>query len=190
MADVQGLGGGVAIRGSFLAARRGPNDRRVRIGDPRRGGRGHRADQVGPVVGQAARVLRQDHRRDQLAAVMDSASRARGERASASVEFALVLPLVLIMALALLQVGLLVKDQLVVEGSARAGARQGAVTTDDGEVSRAAESAAVSIDADRLEFFIHRDGGTGTPVTVKVVYHAPVGVPFVNWLFPDTIDLG
>lgn len=121
---------------------------------------------------------------------MDSVFGGRGERASASVEFALVLPFVLVMGLALLQIGLLVKDQLVVEGSARAGARQGAVTTDDAEVSRAAESAAVSLDADRLEFFIQRDGGTGTAVTVKVVYHAPVGVPFVNWLFPDAIDLG
>jgi Flp pilus assembly protein TadG len=115
--------------------------------------------------------------------------RGRGERASASVEFALVLPLVLIMGLALLQVGLLIKNQLVVEGSARAGARQGAVTTDDAEVARAAELAAVSLDVGRLEAFVQRDGGAGTPVTVRVVYHAPVNVPVVAWLFPDTIDL-
>ncbi|HEY3208246.1 MAG TPA: TadE family protein [Actinomycetota bacterium] len=104
-------------------------------------------------------------------------------------EFALVLPLVLIMGLALLQVGLLIKNQLVVEGSARAGARQGAVTTDDAEVARAAELAAVSLDVGRLEAFVQRDGGAGTPVTVRVVYHAPVNVPVVAWLFPDTIDL-
>jgi len=65
-----------------------------------------------------------------------------GERASASVEFALVLPLVLIMALSLVQVGLLVKDQLVVSGGARAGAREGAVTTDDARVQQAAIDAA------------------------------------------------
>jgi Flp pilus assembly protein TadG len=116
--------------------------------------------------------------------------RWRGERASASVEFALVLPLVLIMALATLQVGLLVKDQLVVVGSARAGARQAAVTTDDGEVARTAERAAVSLDPSRLEFHVERDGGAGTPVTVMVLYHAPVAVPLVSWLFPDTVELG
>jgi len=121
--------------------------------------------------------------------VIDSTLSGRGERASASVEFALVLPLILIMALALLQVGLLVKDQLVVEGAARAGARQGAVTTEDAAVTRAAESAAVSLDPDRLEFFIQRDGGAGTSLSVKVLYHAPVGVPLVAWLFPDAIDL-
>ena len=57
-------------------------------------------------------------------------------------EFALVLPLVLIMALSLVQVGLLVKDQLVVSGGARAGAREGAVTTDDARVQQAAIDAA------------------------------------------------
>lgn len=94
------------------------------------------------------------------------------------------------MALALLQVGLLVKDQLVVEGSARAGARQGAVTTDDGEVALAVEKAAVSLDTERLELSVERDGGAGSPVTVKVVYHAPIEIPLVTWLFPDAIDLG
>jgi Flp pilus assembly protein TadG len=121
---------------------------------------------------------------------MKRASGWREERASASVEFALVLPLVLIMGLALLQVGLLVKDQLVLEGTARAGARQGAVSRDDADVTRAVEAAAVSLDVDRIEVRIERGGGVGTPVAVDVVYHAPVAVPFVGWLFPDVVDLG
>ena len=47
----------------------------------------------------------------------------RRQVGSAAVEFALVLPLVLVMALALVQVGLLVRDRLLVEAAARAGAR-------------------------------------------------------------------
>jgi hypothetical protein len=39
------------------------------------------------------------------------------------VEFALVLPLLLVMSLALVQVGLLARDRLLVEAVARAGAR-------------------------------------------------------------------
>lgn len=104
-------------------------------------------------------------------------------------EFALVLPLVLIMALALVQVGLLVKDELVVEESARAGARQAAVSTDDGSARRAALGAAVSLDLDRLEVSITRGEGVGSPVTVAVLYHAPVSVPAVSWLFRSVIDL-
>jgi Flp pilus assembly protein TadG len=48
---------------------------------------------------------------------------SRSERGTAAVEFALVLPLVLVVALALVQTGLLVRDRLLVEAAARAGAR-------------------------------------------------------------------
>ena len=106
-----------------------------------------------------------------------------------AVEFALVLPFVLIMALAMVQVGLLVKDQLVVEEAARAGARQAAVSTDDSAARQAAIDAAVSLASDRLEISIQRQGGGGEPVSVMVVYHAPVGVPLVGWLFRGRIDL-
>jgi Flp pilus assembly protein TadG len=115
--------------------------------------------------------------------------RWRGERASASVEFALVLPLVLIMALALLQVGLLVKDQLIVEESARAGARQASVSSDDNSVRSASTEAAVSLDADELSVAVIRHGGGGTPVEVAVTYRALVAVPFATWLFPSSVDL-
>jgi Flp pilus assembly protein TadG len=112
-----------------------------------------------------------------------------GERGSATVEFALVLPLVLVMALALVQVGLLVKDQVVVEEAARAGARQAAVTVEDQEVRDAAVAAAVSLDADQIEVSVDREGGAGAAVTVTVVYHAPVDIPLVSWLFPQSVDL-
>jgi Flp pilus assembly protein TadG len=49
--------------------------------------------------------------------------RPREERGTAAVEFALVLPLLLTVALALVEVGLLARDRLLVEAAARAGAR-------------------------------------------------------------------
>jgi Flp pilus assembly protein TadG len=105
------------------------------------------------------------------------------------VEFALVLPLLLTMGLALLQVGLYVKDRLVLEGAARAGARHGAVSTDDAEVRQEAIDAAASLDPDLMEVSVRREGGAGDAVTVTVVYHAPVLVPLVDWLFPSVVDL-
>jgi Flp pilus assembly protein TadG len=112
-----------------------------------------------------------------------------GERASAAVEFALVLPLVLVMTLALVQVGLLVKDRLIVVESARAGARQASVSTDDGSVRQVAIEAAVSLDANSLDVVVDRQGGTGSPAIITVTYHAPVVVPLVSWLFPSSIDI-
>jgi Flp pilus assembly protein TadG len=116
-------------------------------------------------------------------------SRGAGERASAAVEFALVLPLVLIMALAVLEVGLLVKDQLVVEECARAGARQASVSTDDGSVRSAAIEAAASLDPNRLDVSVSRSGGVGTAATVTVGYADTISVPLVTWLFPSTVQL-
>lgn len=115
--------------------------------------------------------------------------RGTGERASAAVEFALVLPLVLTMGLALLQLGLLVKDQLVVAGAARAGAREAAVDLDDAAVRQTATDAAVGLDPSLLEVSVAREGGAGTAVTVTVVFHAPVDIPVVSWLFPPAVDL-
>lgn len=93
------------------------------------------------------------------------------------------------MALALLQVGLLVKDQLVVAGAARAGAREGAVTIDDAAARDAAVSAAVGLPPERLDIAVEREGGAGTPVRVRIRYRAPIIVPFVAWLFPSEVRL-
>jgi Flp pilus assembly protein TadG len=115
--------------------------------------------------------------------------RATREHGTAAVEFALVLPLVLLMALALVQVGLLVKDQVVVEEAARAGAREAAVAVDDQSVRDAVLAASVSLDPNDVEVGIAREGGAGTAATVTVTYHAAVEIPLVSWLFPAVVDL-
>jgi Flp pilus assembly protein TadG len=108
---------------------------------------------------------------------------------SATLEFALVLPIVLVMSLAVLQVGILVKDQLVVVESARAGAREASVNPDDTAAERAATGSASSLDPARLDVGVQRSGGAGTAVSVAVTYHAPIAIPVVAWLFPPSIDL-
>jgi len=110
------------------------------------------------------------------------------ERGSAAVELALVLPLALLAALALVQVGLISRDSGVVALAAREGSREAAVTTDDESVRRAAlRSGALS--EERTEVTVERSGSVGDPVTVRVSYRAPLVVPFVDWLFPDQVQL-
>ncbi|MGH2684016.1 MAG: TadE/TadG family type IV pilus assembly protein, partial [Actinomycetota bacterium] len=107
---------------------------------------------------------------------------------SAAVELALVLPLALIAALALLQVGLLGTDELAVSQAAREGAREAAVTWDEARVEEAALRGG-SLPEDRTEVEVDRRGTVGDPVTVRVRYRAPLVVPFVEWLFPDEVEL-
>lgn len=113
----------------------------------------------------------------------------RPQRGSAAVEFALVLPLVLVLALAVLQVGLFLEDQLVLVGAARAGAREAAVSPADEDARAAALRASVGLDPEAIEVGVLREGGMGTPVQVTVRYRAPVVVPLVRWLFPDVVTL-
>lgn len=111
------------------------------------------------------------------------------ERGSAAVEFALVLPVLLVVALGLLQVGLVLRDQLLVAQSARAGAREAAVTDAQDEIRRAALLAAPGLAEERVDVAVARSGSIGAPVTVTVHYDVPVTVPFVDWLFPASVSL-
>ena len=110
-------------------------------------------------------------------------------RGSASVEFALVLPLVLVVGLALLQVALFAKDQLILQEAARAGARQAAVSHDDATVRGAATAAAATLDSSRVQVAIERAAASDGPVTVTVTYDAAVVIPIVRWLFPSQVRL-
>ena len=99
------------------------------------------------------------------------------------------LPLILVVALALVQTGLLVRDRLLVEAAARAGARAAALQDDPAAVRSAALAAAPSLEEEALELAIDRTGARGEPVTVSLRYAAPVRVPFVEWLFGDAVGM-
>src|SRR4051812_2226220 len=88
-----------------------------------------------------------------------------GERGSAAVEFALVLPLVLVVLLGLVQVGLVVRDRVLVEAAARAGARAAAVVDDQAAIEGAAMDAAPSLDRSLATVDVTRAGTRGDPVS-------------------------
>ena len=113
----------------------------------------------------------------------------RSERGTAAVEFALVLPLVLVVALALVQTGLLVRDRLLVEAAARAGARAAAVQEDPAAIRSAALAAAPSLDGAAVDLAVTRSNVRGEPVTVSLRYAASVRVPFVAWLFGESVGM-
>jgi len=85
------------------------------------------------------------------------------------VEFSLVLPLLLVLALGLIQVGLLARDRLLVEAAVRA--------------------AAPALDVASTFVTITREGARGQPVTVRVDYDDEVRVPLVGWLIGSAVHL-
>jgi len=110
--------------------------------------------------------------------------RVRGEEGQASVELALVLPLVLLLLLGMVQVGLLVRDQILVVHAAREAAREAAVDPAPDAPSRAA-AASADLDSGRLTVTASGRGAAGSHVRVDVAYRAPTGVPLVGAALGD-----
>jgi Flp pilus assembly protein TadG len=109
----------------------------------------------------------------------------REDGGQATVELALVLPLVALVLLLVLQVGLVVRDRLLVAHAAREAARAAAVTDDDrGGAARRAGERAGSLDDGRLEVTV-ADGGVDGTVTATANYVSSTDVPIVGLLLPD-----
>jgi len=105
------------------------------------------------------------------------------ERGQATVEFALVLPLIVFGLLAILQVGLVARDQVAVVHAAREAARAASVDPDAGRATSAARR--VLADAN---VHVGSRPAVGQPITVDVTYHDRTDVPLVGAVFPD-LDL-
>jgi Flp pilus assembly protein TadG len=113
--------------------------------------------------------------------------RRRNERGSAVVEFALLLPLLLLMLLAVVQIGVLARDRLLVAHAARAGAREAAIQESDIAVRDAAIAAAAGLDPAGIDVVVQRVGGRGDPVSVAISYEVPVAGVLAGWLLPSTV---
>ena len=112
--------------------------------------------------------------------------RPRGERGQAMVETALVLPLIVLFLLAVVQVGLIVRAQVLVTHAAREAARAAAVDPDPAAAGEAA-GAATSLDPGRLQVDVGGRDGRGSQVHVRVRYRAATDVPIVGALVGDVV---
>lgn len=110
--------------------------------------------------------------------------RTRDDEGQAAVELALVLPLVALVLLAVVQVGLVVRDQVLVVHAAREAAREAAVEPSP-DASRRAALDGSGLDAERLSVDVTGRGGAGTRVRVEVRYRAPTEVPLVGAALAD-----
>ena len=109
---------------------------------------------------------------------------ARADGGQASVELALVLPLVLLLLLAVAQLGLLVRDQILVVHAAREAVREAAVDASP-EAPRRAALASSTLAESRLTVTSTGRGAAGSRVKVQVVYRAPTVVPLVGAAMGD-----
>ena len=114
-------------------------------------------------------------------------SRARRrDDGQAAVELALVLPLVALLLLALVQVALVVRDQVLVVHAAREAVRAAAVDPNPGAARRAALAGAPLAEG-RLRLEMSGHGKAGDQVKVVVSYRTPTNASIVGALIPDIV---
>ncbi len=98
----------------------------------------------------------------------------QGHSGQATVEFALALPIVLIVILGMTQVGVAIRNELAVELAAREGARAAAVSASPHSAAAGAASAAVDLPLS-VETSVN-----GATVTVTVTYVDPTDVALIG----------
>ena len=108
----------------------------------------------------------------------------RREAGQATVELALLLPVVLLLLLAVLQVGLLARDVVLVAHASREAARAAAVDPAP-SAARAAAIRSSGLSADRVTVRVTGRGSAGSRVRASVTYRAPTTVPLVGALVGD-----
>jgi hypothetical protein len=105
---------------------------------------------------------------------------ARPAHGQATVEFALLLPLLMTFLVLLFQVALVARDQVLVAHAARDAAREAAVTADPRAVHAAAHETLPGADVR-----VVRRGRPGERAVVEVRYVSRTDLPLVGALLPD-----
>jgi len=105
------------------------------------------------------------------------------DKGQAAVEFAIALPLVVVLLLGIIQVVLVAGDQIALELAARDGARAASVAADPASAARRGAMAATTLRA--LDVATSTNGAH---VTVTVGYTNPTNVPLIGAVIGD-VDL-
>jgi hypothetical protein len=108
-------------------------------------------------------------------------SRARSDQGGqATVEFALLLPLIFGLLVLLFQVALVARDEILVVHAARDATREATLTRDP---QRIADAARRTLPGATVR--VVSRGGLGEPVRVAITYVARTDLPLIGALLPD-----
>lgn len=105
---------------------------------------------------------------------------AHPESGQTTAELALLVPVFVFFVLLLVQIGLVVRDHVLVVNAAREAAREAAVDAGHGRVEGAARDVLGGVDVD-----VDRGSRVGDRVVVVARYASPTDVPLVGGVLPD-----
>ena len=102
------------------------------------------------------------------------------EQGQSTVEFALVLPLIVLMLLAIVQTALVARDEVLVVHAAREAAREASVDAGDARVRAAVERVLPG-----ASVLVAPNPGVGEPRAVTVRFVSHTDLPVVGAIYPD-----
>ena len=108
------------------------------------------------------------------------------EQAPATAEFAMVLPLLLLIFLLFAQAVVVMRAQIAVTAAAREGARKGVETSNQALIERATIRSAAGLDPKRLSVKTESEARRrGEWIRVEAEYDVPITIPAAQRFFPS-----
>jgi Flp pilus assembly protein TadG len=108
------------------------------------------------------------------------------------VEFAVILPILLFLVMAIIEFGMMLNASLAINNAAREGARAGIVGSCNTEIQALIMSISPSLDSENLFITITPSDGSrrsGDTLTVKIVYNYHLTVPIISNIFNNVAAL-
>ena len=110
--------------------------------------------------------------------------RRRLEAGQATVELVLVFPVIIVFALLVGQVGIVVRDYVIIHHVAREAAREAAVDPNESAARQAADRAS-RLRPDRMSVALSGGRSKGDHITAKITYTSVTDMPFLGAILPD-----
>jgi Flp pilus assembly protein TadG len=116
----------------------------------------------------------------------------KNQRGQALVEFAIILPLLLLIIMSIIEFGLMLNSYLTVRNVSREGARAGIVGSTNAEIENTIISTSPNLEECKLTINITPPEGSrksGDTLTVKLTYKYKLIVPIISSLLGNEINL-
>ena len=116
----------------------------------------------------------------------------KNQKGQALVEFAIIIPILLMLVMGILQFGMMLNSYLTIENASREGARAGIVGSSDVEIQNLIISTSPSLDPKNLIVSItptETNRKSGDTLIVKVTYNYNLIVPIISSLFNNVVVL-
>lgn len=112
----------------------------------------------------------------------------KNQKGQALVEFAIVLPILLMLVMGIIQFGMMLNSYLAIENASREGARAGIVGSTDAEIETLIISTSPSLNPADLTVILtpsETNRRSGDTLTVTVTYNYKFNIPIISSIFDN-----